>query len=81
MPSQTTSIRLQLPLADRLDRACKRHRRRRSDLITTAIATYLDQLECDGILQQARDQSQRVADAEAARVDDEFWAGDTRGWS
>jgi len=76
----TTSIRLELGLSEKLERAAHNLHRGKNWIISEAVRTYLEQLENPGLVQEARRQSLLVSKEQDPDTD--LWEinNDQEGW-
>ncbi len=81
LKSVTTSIRLELGLSKKLEKAAHNLHRGKNWLISEAIRRYLEQLENTSLVQEARKQSLLVSNQKNA--DDDLWEvnSDREGWN
>jgi predicted DNA-binding protein len=81
LKSVTTSIRLELGLSKKLEKAAHNSHRGKNWLISEAIRRYLEQLENTSLVQEARKQSLLVSNQK--NIDDDLWEAnsDREGWS
>jgi predicted DNA-binding protein len=79
--SVTTSIRLELSLSRKLEKAAHNLHRGKNWLISEAVRRYLEQLENTTLVQEARNQSLLVS--KQKNKDYDIWEtnSDSEGWS
>ena len=79
--SVTTSIRLELSLSRKLEKAAHNLHRQKNWLISEAVRRYLEQLENTTLVQEARNQSLLVS--KQKNMDYDIWEtnSDSEGWS
>jgi len=79
--SVTTSIRLELSLSRKLEKAAHNLHRGKNWLISEAVRRYLEQLENTTLVQEARNQSLLVS--KQKNMDYDIWEtnSDSEGWS
>lgn len=79
--SITTSIRLELSLSKKLEKAAHHLHRGKNWLISEAVRRYLEQLENPNLVQEARKQSLLVS--KQKNSDDDLWElnSDREGWN
>jgi predicted DNA-binding protein len=79
--SVTTSIRLELSLSRKLEKAAQHLHRGKNWLISEAVRRYLEQLENTTLVQEARNQSLLVS--KQKNMDYDIWEtnSDSEGWS
>jgi predicted DNA-binding protein len=79
--SVTTSIRLELSLSRKLEKAAQQLHRGKNWLISEAVRRYLEQLENTTLVQEARNQSLLVS--KQKNMDYDIWEtnSDSEGWS
>ena len=79
--SVTTSIRLELSLSRKLEKAAHNLHRGKNWLISEAVRRYLEQLENTTLVQEARKQSLLVSNQK--NMDYDIWEtnSDSEGWS
>ena len=77
----TTSIRLELSLSKRLEKAAHNLHRGKNWLISEAVRKYLEQLENPNLVQEARKQS--LLASKQKNKDTDLWEinSDQEGWS
>jgi predicted DNA-binding protein len=77
----TTSIRLELSLSKRLEKAAHNLHRGKNWLISEAVCKYLEQLENPNLVQEARKQS--LLASKQKNKDTDLWEinSDQEGWS
>lgn len=80
MKSSTSSFRISNELRAKLDEAARRLKRGKNAIIVEALQEYLDKVNYQRFLQEARRQS--VLASAVSNEDEEFWLdqADTRGW-
>jgi predicted DNA-binding protein len=78
--SVTTSIRLELSLSRKLEKAAHNLHRGKNWLISEAVRRYLEQLENNTLVQEARKQSLLVS--KQKNMDYDIWEtnSDSEGW-
>lgn len=78
--SVTTSIRLELSLSRKLEKAAHNLHRGKNWLISEAVRRYLEQLENTTLVQEARKQSLLVSNQK--NMDYDIWEtnSDSEGW-
>lgn len=78
--SVTTSIRLELSLSRKLEKAAHNLHRGKNWLISEAVRRYLEQLENTTLVQEARNQSLLVS--KQKNMDYDIWEtnSDSEGW-
>lgn len=81
LKSVTTSIRLELGLSKKLEKAAHNLHRGKNWLISEAIRRYLEQLENTTLVQEARKQSLLISNSK--NTDDDLWEAnsDREGWN
>ena len=81
LKSVTTSIRLELALSKKLEKAAHNLHRGKNWLISEAIRRYLEQLENTTLVHEARKQSLLVSNQK--NTDDDLWEvnSDREGWN
>ncbi len=79
--SVTTSIRLELNLSKKLEKAAHNLHRGKNWLISEAIRRYLEQLENTSLVQEARKQSLLVSKQENLEYEEWETNNDIDGWS
>lgn len=81
LKSVTTSIRLELDLSKKLEKAAHNLHRGKNWLISEAIRRYLEQLDNTTLVREARQQSLLVSNQK--NIDDDLWEAnsDREGWN
>jgi predicted DNA-binding protein len=76
----TTSIRLELGLSEKLERAAHNLHRGKNWIISEAVSMYLEQLESSSLVQEARRQS--LLASKEQNQDTDLWEinNDQEGW-